>query len=467
MPRLMKRFYTMVFLSVCALTGTAQVTNSGNFKFAPGASVTFFGNMTNNGTLTDSGTVVTLAGSSPQTIDGSSVITFNNLTLNNTSVSGITLNQAMNVRGTLVFTDGYLVTTSSAILGLTATAAVSGAGNASFVSGPVFKTGNQSFVFPVGKNTAYAPISISAPSLATDRFTAEYFQASPDASYSVSNLEAGMDHVSQCEYWTLDRTIGSTDVTVTLSWDTRSCGVTDLSDLRVARWDGAQWTNKGNGGTTGTTSSGTVVSSAPVTGFGPFTLSSVSSSNPLPVEIIDFTAECNGNGVMLGWSTASELNNDFFTVERSTDALNWTPAGKVNAAGNSTTRINYSCSGGLSHPGEGLYFRLKQTDLNGQSDYFGKIIYRESCYSYSSKSEVLVFPNPARNSAAILTDQEVLAITVLNPAGMRVSGAIVYPQEKRIDLTLLPEGIYFLEIATERELVNQRLVVCSTDGKPH
>src|SRR3989344_3689005 len=223
----------------------------------------FFGNVTNNGTLTDSGTVVTFFSPSAQTIDGSSVTTFNNLTLNNASVSGITLGQAMNVRGILVFTDGYLVTTATNILGLTGTASVSGASNNSFVSGPAFKTGDQPFVFPVGKNVVYAPIAISAPVLTTDVFTAECFQTDPDALYSVISLEAGLDHVSQCEYWMLDRTTGSSDVTVELSWDTRSCGVTNMADLRVARWDGTQWTNKGNGGTTGTLAAGTVVSSAP------------------------------------------------------------------------------------------------------------------------------------------------------------------------------------------------------------
>lgn len=455
----MKRFFSIAFvLFLSVLTTEAQVTNSGNFKIAPGASISFFGNVTNNGTLTDSGTVVTLAGSSSQTIDGSSVTTFNNLTLNNTSATGITLGQAMNVRGVLVFTDGYLVTTATNILGLTDNATVSGASNSSFVSGPVFKTGSQSFVFPVGKDVVYAPLAISAPVLATDRFTAEYFQTSPNALYSVSSLEAGLDHVSQCEYWTLDRTVGSSDVTVNLSWDTRSCGITNPADLRVARWDGTQWTNKGNGGTTGTVSAGTIVSSAPVTAFSPFTLSSVSSDNPLPVETIDFAAQCEGSNALFTWSTVSEQHNDFFTVESSTDAMNWTKVCTVDGAGYSTAQINYSCIG-ISPPGKNLYYRLKQTDLDGNSIYYNEIIYLESCSRTSSEEEVLVYPNPAKDKVMILTNEEILDISVFNSAGKKLNGTEMNQEEKWIDFTQLPEGIYVMEIITGTQLFNQRIVI--------
>ncbi|MBI3240433.1 MAG: T9SS type A sorting domain-containing protein, partial [Flavobacteriia bacterium] len=365
---------------------------------------------------------------------------------------------AMNVRGVLVFTDGYLVTTATNILGLTNTASVSGASNNSFVSGPVFKIGNQSFVFPVGKNVVYAPLAISAPVLATEVFTTEYFQASPDPLYNVSSLEVGLDHVSQCEYWMLDRTIGSSDVTVDLSWDTRSCGITNMADLRVARWDGTQWTNKGNGGTTGTFSAGTIVSFAPVTGFGPFTLSSVSSGNPLPVETIDFAAQCEGNNVLLTWSTVSEHQNDFFTVESSRDAVNWTTISTVNGAGSSSVQINYSFSG-ISAPGENLYYRLKQTDFDGNSIYYNEIVYHESCGGTYSENEVLVYPNPAKNKVLILTNEEVIAISVFDAAGKLIDETKMNPEEKWVDFTQLSEGVYIMEIMTATQTFNQQVVI--------
>jgi hypothetical protein len=448
---------TSFLLVVHALTVEAQVTNSGNLKLFSGASVTFFGNVTNNGTLIDSGTVVTLAGSSASTIDGSSVTTFNNLTLNNTSATGVTLGQAMNVRGALVLTDGYLYTTASNVLTLANGATTSGAGNGSFVSGPMAKTGNQSFTFPVGKGVAYAPIAISAPGLATDKFTAEYIQTSPNALYNVSSLDGTLNHVSQCEYWMLDRTTGTSNVTVNLSWDTRSCGVTNLSDLRVAGWNGTQWVNKGNGGTTGTTTAGTVVSSPVVTVFGPFTLGSVSSDNPLPVELVSFSAQCEETHAVLRWSTASELNNDYFTIESSIDAEDWATAGTIEGAGNSTTLLHYTYTD-AANAGRNLYYRLKQTDTDGKYTYHD-ILYLESCRGAAGGNSVTLYPNPAQNNVTIVAEEEVLSVTVYNSEGKTIGNIGVNLLAKTMDFSQVPEGVYFVEIATPGKVFNQRLIV--------
>lgn len=432
----------------------AQLTNSGNIRTFTGANVTIYGDVTNNGTIADSGTLVTLAGSTLQTFGGSSVTTLNNLLLNNTDATGVTLAQALNVRGTLTFTDGYLNTSAVNILTLTATSAVTGTSNNSFVSGPTVKTGNTAFVFPVGKNVVYAPIAISAPGVITDQFTAEYFQVSPDALYSISSLEAGLDHVSDCEYWMLDRTTGSSNVATTLSWDTRSCGVTILSDLRVARWDGVQWTDKGNGGTTGTTAAGTVVSAAAVTDFGPFTLASVSSSNPLPVELLAFAAKCENEQVVLRWTTDSELNNDFFTIESSLDASDWNVAATVNGAGTTTTLTNYTWTD-LSNPGRSMYYRLSQTDQNGQT-MIHDIDYLENCSLL--ENIVSVYPNPAKRIVNILAGEKVTGITVMNPEG-KVIGVPVDLQLKQVDFYEIPNGVYLIRITTVNGTFNEKVVI--------
>jgi hypothetical protein len=440
-----------------ALTAEAQVTNSGNMKLFSGASVTFFGNVTNNGTITDSGTVVTLAGANASTIDGSSVTTFNNLTLNNSGATGVTLGQAMNVRGTLVLTDGYLYTTTSNVLTLTNGATTTGASNGSFVSGPMAKTGNQSFVFPVGKNVVYAPIAISAPGLVTDEFTAEYIQASPNGTYSVGSLDGTLNHVSQCEYWMLDRTTGTSNVTVNLSWDTRSCGVTNLGDLRVAGWNGTQWVNKGNGGTTGTTTAGTVVSSPVVTVFGPFTLGSFSSQNTLPVELVDFTADCEGSYSVLRWSTASELNNDYFTIESSLDAKDWATAGTIEGAGNSTALLHYAYTD-VSNAGRDLYYRLKQTDSDGKHTYHD-MLYLKSCRGTTDENGVTLYPNPAKTGVTIATEEDVLSVTVYNSEGKAIGNIEVNVLAKTMDFSQVPEGVYFVEIVTPNKIFNQRLII--------
>jgi len=451
----MKKFILICFVLFAGSAEIrAQLTNSGNIRTFTGANVTIYGDVTNNGSIADSATLITLAGSNLQTFGGSSVTTLKNLRLNNSSAAGITLAQALNVRGTLTFTDGYLNTTVANILTMTSTSAVSGVSNNSFVSGPMIKTGNSGFVFPVGKNVVYAPIAIAAPAVVTDQFTAEYFQASPTPLYPAWSYEPALNHVSECEYWMLDRTTGSSDVAVTLSWDTRSCGVTAPADLRVARWDGAQWTDKGNGGTTGSTASGTVISAAAVTGFGPFTLASSTLSNPLPVELLGFAVQCENEEVVLRWSTDSELNNDFFTIESSLDATDWNTVATVNGGGTTTTLTNYSWTD-LSNPGRSMYYRLSQTDNNGQTiihdiDYLGNCSFQENSVS--------VYPNPAKRIVNVLAEAKVTGITVMNPEG-KVIGTPVDLQLQQIDFNEMPNGVYFIRIDTIRGTFHEKIII--------
>ncbi len=455
----MKTFILITFsVFACSWKIDAQLTNSGNIRTFTGANVTIYGDVTNNGTIDDSATLITLAGTNLQTFGGSSVTTLKNLRLNNSSTNGVTLAQALNVRGTLTFTDGYLNTTTANILTFTSTAAASGASNNSFVSGPAVKTGNSAFTFPMGKNVAYAPIAISAPAVVTDQFTAEYFQASPNTvPYITWSLEPILHHISECEYWMLDRTTGSSNVSVTLSWDTpRSCGITLTGDLRVARWDGTQWTDKGNGGTSGTTTAGTIITSAPVTAFSPFTLASTTPMNPLPIEVTSFTALCENEQVVLRWSTASEFNNDFFTIERSLDAFNWETITTVDAVGTSSMQTNYSWTNSTVPVRNAYYYRLSQTD-NSLTTTVHDMVYLEGCQKAEITPEI--YPNPTKGLVTVLTEETLNGISVMNPEGKVVGNIPVDLASKQIHFDEMPNGVYMIRISTPTRTFNQKVVV--------
>ena len=450
----MKKFIILISLFLCGPRELmAQLTNSGNLRTFTGANVTIYGDVTNNGIISDSGTLVTLAGSNLQTFGGSSVTTLNNLRLNNSSAAGVTLAQALNVRGILTFTDAYLNTTAANILTMTSTSSAVSVSNNSFVSGPMVKNGNTAFTFPVGKNVVYAPIAIAAPTVITDQFTAEYFQVSPNP-FNTASLEPTLNHISECEYWMLNRTTGTSNVAVTLSWDTRSCGVTVPADLRVARWDGTQWTDKGNGGTTGSTAAGTIVSSAPVTGFGPFTLASSSLSNPLPVELLAFAANCEDEQVILRWSTANELSNDHFTIENSLNALDWQSAATINGAGTTNTLTNYSWTDAMN-PGREMYYRLSQTDYDGEITVHDIIFFKGCSLTENTLS---IYPNPAKSIVNILTAEKITQITILEPGGKTIGFPIDF-ENKQIDFSQAANGVYFIRVETPMKTFHEKVVV--------
>ena len=92
------------------------------------------------------------------------------------------------------------------------------------------------------------------------------------------------------------------------------------------------------------------------------------NSSPLPIQLLSFNAIKNNQQVDCKWSTAIEFNNDYFTIERSDDALTFYPIGIVDGAGTSNMILNYQFSD--INPLNGInYYRLRQTDFDGHSTW--------------------------------------------------------------------------------------------------
>lgn len=119
----------------------------------------------------------------------------------------------------------------------------------------------------------------------------------------------------------------------------------------------------------------------------------------LPVELIDFNATATETKtVELNWSTASEFNNDYFSVERSVNGEDWEQVLTVDGAGNSLITQNYHAVD--YQPLAGLsYYRLKQTDLNGHFSY------SEIRSVYFAEQQVLLYPNPAKDAFTLYMAQ--------------------------------------------------------------
>jgi len=175
----------------------------------------------------------------------------------------------------------------------------------------------------------------------------------------------------------------------------------------------------------------------------------------LPVELISFNAECNENSVHLDWSTASEINNDYFTIERSTDAMNFETIGTVNGNGNSNTVLNYTWTD--DNPANGTaYYRLKQTDFNDAYEYHG--IRTLSC---EQGGNISVYPNPfEKNFTVQLSSNTTYPVTVevMDRFGRKVHIQKLETSITKIDLNSLPSNIYFVKVMNETTQIVERII---------
>lgn len=165
----------------------------------------------------------------------------------------------------------------------------------------------------------------------------------------------------------------------------------------------------------------------------------------LPVEFITVSAKYDFTTgmVKVNWSTASEENNDFFTIERSTDGLTFEALGSINGAGSSETINSYVFED--DNPVEGVsYYRIKQTDFNGQFDY-SEVVTAEV---QTMLDMVSVYPNPVTGSyisAAIQHNIDQVGYVITNITGQVVkSGQLDSLTGSKIDLNELNAGMYFI-----------------------
>jgi autotransporter-associated beta strand protein len=429
---------------------------SGTLMVDNGVTLTINGNFTGGGTIQNNGTII-LAGPSSFPGATTTISAMNNLAIDR--ASNVTLDQSITITGNLTLTNGKLITgacnsgTSNIALTMADNATITGVSASRFVDGILKKTGNDAFTFPIGSGAKYAPVSISQPSVNTDRFAACYAGSNPNSSYSITSKAGSLNNVSKMEFWHINREVGTSSANVTLSWDTiaRSGPVRDMTLLRVCRWDGSQWTDLGQTGTTGSNASGTITSGS-VTNFSPFALGSSGSANPLPVTWAYFTAQKTDGGNQLDWGTASEKNTSHFEIEYSIDGSNFLAMNdKINAAGNSAHLLEYRCIHKLSPPL--IYYRIKQIDLDGLYDYSKTIILKNK--DVTSKNFIKVLPSYVQSQEPLTiqgyeSNMPFVFYEIINGQGQRILSDKISTIDgyfhHSLSLEMYPTGLYYLRV---------------------
>ncbi|GAA3977026.1 T9SS type A sorting domain-containing protein [Hymenobacter antarcticus] len=345
----------------------------------------------------------------PQAIAGVAPPTFYNLALLNGAAQPFTVSNTAGINVTNLLTLGNGITTvTNTAANLTATPvrairitnpgpqASSLAGNTpsatTYVDGFLAKDGTAPFTYPLGATNSlggnttpvganiYSPITVSSPRGTAIRYIAGATPTPTSRATQGGGLQ--LTNVSTHEYYpigTIDVPAGATLTVPYGNFGPTAIGgpyVGDPGKLTIAAYNGTQWTNlSATPANAINTTAKTVTVTLPVAldpSYTALALASISPANPLPVELVSFTATLVGDDGLLRWRTASEKNSAYFEVQQSTDGrAAWQALGTVPAAGTSTAPRDYAYPDArISRYGAPLvYYRLRQVDLDGTTAF--------------------------------------------------------------------------------------------------
>lgn len=460
--------------------------NTGIFYPNHNTNCTYEGNIAVNSTGTYSitfgqagGGIATITGLNPQVISKLGTAgnpRFSRLIINK-SADSVYLQTKVNVLNYLTLTQGIVNTTSTNILYMNNASTTSVGNSLSFINGPMdyemSLTGIRTLNLPIGKAPDWRPaiLTVNHSSGTSYTYNSEVFNASANA--LGWTLPTTIANVSRIHYWDIVRRNTTTSVvtptlhvsgtqTITLFYDVND-GVTDPTNLAVCKNTFTATTAwKDIGGTGATITTGSVTSTSAPTVFNSFSRFTLGNKdkgiNPLPVELLYFTATPNNNQVDLEWATATEVNNDYFEIEKSSDGVNFEyfTTVKAHGDGNSTSLQKYSSVD--KNPLKGIsYYRLKQVDKSGEFKY-APIVDVE----FKSNSFVNIFPNPASTVLYVNYSQdfENATIKVINATGSLVKeNVLIKSFNGQINVSDLANGIYYFIVETPKSIENIKISI--------
>jgi hypothetical protein len=205
----------------------------------------------------------------------------------------------------------------------------------------------------------------------------------------------------------------------------------------------------------------TLSSPAPTIGSGSYNANgkTISPSSPsvLPVELTSFTGAFSNNAVTLNWATASEENNDYFTVERSNNGKTFDALDNISGAGTTVEAQEYTYTD--EKPESGVnYYRLKQTDFDEKFTY-SKVIAVET---NKEELEIKIYPNPVSSVANIVLpafDGDT-KISVMDVSGREVLSqqvSDINEEAIQLDLSQLQSGLYIITVTNGSQVISKQI----------
>jgi len=472
-------------------TNNNLLTSDGDFTLMSGGGLligsadgitqtAMLGNVQVTGTRTYStGADYTYEGTAAQVTGNGLPATTHNLTLNNSN--GLTMSVTSWATNLLTLTSGK-ITTGSYEVGVTNTSTTSivSYSSSNYVIGNLRRSvlGTGAYIYPLGTSAYYEPATLTLS--AATGFTSvlgTFINANPiEASYPLTNiLVLGTPVVDMLDYgyWIITPNTLMTGGTyaVTLNEQGHTNGNSNALSYTVLKRTGlgASWQSLGtHSNLTQSQTNGvvTAVRSA-YTSFSHFGIGR-SGGGALPIKLIYFKAKLNDGNVDLDWATAAEVNNNFFTVERSADGEHFQELLRKPGAGNSTTNLYYSDKDARPLSGYS-YYRLKQTDFDGHYTYsdIQTIKTGEGAADGMDKMEIkTIAPNPFTENFKIsfmIKQAVTVDFSLMNASGQLIVQEKIQAEEgintyEFIDKYNLKKGIYYVTLVYNDQRVTQKII---------
>ncbi|GAA5042085.1 hypothetical protein GCM10011506_44780 [Marivirga lumbricoides] len=463
------------------LTMNGNLTLRGNLNMTTGSLRMNGRNLTLNGNINSTGGTLSGDINSNLTIGGNGnnntlVISptnnyFNNFEFNRNN-QVITITNDLKIAGSLLLSNG-VVKTDNGIISVENTDpnSIPSFSETAYVNGKLRRCvdAGQDYNFPVGsanhlENAWLKFESISESTCIDAEFIPGMTGRSPN------NLRVGnndVDDILSYGFWRIKPT--NTNAIINYNISITSIGHTNGSiefhHVLLKRDDESQdWSILGDHMTRnegGSYTNPITVSRSKLLGFSDFAVG-VSSDGPLPISLTYFEGSITEEGAELEWRTASEVNNDYFEVQKSTDGKEFTLLGIVQGNGTTDIATEYMFLDNSENKGV-TYYRLKQVDYNDQSTLSQVVVLNFK----EKQGRITFYPNPVKDIVNIILDDSNILytkVTIFDMAGKIVKESTHQNEGGRININLntLPEGAYQIktqsETATGPILSNGKLI---------
>lgn len=174
----------------------------------------------------------------------------------------------------------------------------------------------------------------------------------------------------------------------------------------------------------------------------------------LPVTLLSQEVKCEDEFPKVEWVTSSETNNDFFTIWKSLDAINYNEIGYVKGSGNSSVNVNYTWIDDTKNNTNG-YYKLSQTDFDGSSKHFPPM-FLNAC---DNENSFTAFFNS--NNQLIVDGKNIREVTVYNALGQLIFSELLFDKNQPLKFNqFINRGIYFVVARTDSgEVFSEKLIL--------